>query len=388
VTGVKLNGGDSPLNGVNNATAVTVTVPGTTDNKDITLTAASADDSGKTLTFKLHVASNVSVSTFEVAPNFDNKALAATYRVASSDVETILQFTSKTTTSVSSAISSAVWTAEASPTNVAANVSGDSNTITGTTLSNVGTVNIPADYVGTITVTVKAGNDASKTASFTLNVNTLQNTVNACSAQDVVGYPNINDSLFIVGNKMWRVLSKTMSGSGHTGGTDILILSEHVLNYTAQWNTSNTTSGGYIASNIRTVTLKDLYQNDLAWAHSYAVLPNRGDSAWSQNNNETTNLTKSTGTAVPTTGGDAYLDGAFLLSYADMFTGLYGFVNNSTEYDTSRVVTGTGAERWWWLRSPGAANNPWEVGRYGDGMTDDASTLRGLRPALLLNLSS
>jgi|GEM_PF-2063681 len=313
---------------------------------------------------------SANVTNFTVNPNFCTVPTtnATVYNIASSDVEQTFDFTTATT-GTGTLIPTGNWTV-------------DSTNISVAGAANAGTITIPANATaGTYNVTAAAAQNAGKAVSFKVVVNTLKATVAALSSPPTVtgsGNTTHAASTFFAGGQEWRVLD-------NSDLSQVLILSEHVLNYTTQWNPTNSTAGGYMASSIRT-TCTNLYNNDMGWAHSYAVLPNT-DATWSATGSVTTGLTSCSGTPVPTSG----VDGCFLLSYADMYTsGKYGF-SASTAADANRIGTqvtspGIGAARDWWLRSPYSSTVAYFVIASGANNANNASNTSGLRPALYLNV--
>jgi len=296
--------------------------------------------------------------------------------VVSAAAATTLDFTARTA-GTSGILAAANWAV----TGVApGNLVATTNTAA-TTLLNTGTLTIPAGFTGNIGVAVTCGVDPTKVVSFTVYVDTLKNVVAATSAP--VGK-------FIVGGKVWRVLSKNLG----SGGNEVLILAEYLQDYGTLWHSHNNTgSTWYQNSDIRNIYLKDYYENNLQWAHPYAVRPSTTPLAWNAPTNETTNVTSSSGVMAGSSGAS---DACFLLSYADLGGGNWGFPSG-TAADAKRIAyvvgsavsaTGTsGTARAWWLRS--AQNNAqvWVIGSNGlmNSSTPNMANM-AVRPALILDL--
>jgi len=179
---------------------------------------------------------------------------------------------------------------------------------------------------------------------------------------------------FTQGGVEWVVVSTQMGPTGHGSGTDILVMSRHVLNVGTQWNPTNVTAGGYNASAIRTA-LTNFY-NTQTWAHTLAREPGttHANGTWNFAGGTVgwnTEITTSPGVAAST-------NGAFLLSYADV---LAFFPTPASR--VAQNTTGGGAI--WWLRSPNNATGARSVGTNGGFFNNNASTTnRGFRPALIL----
>jgi hypothetical protein len=326
----------------------------------------------------------ITISGFTVYPNFDaNGAVAANYNVASSDVATVITFTARTAATGTGTVKAAVWTLTGESktggyAGASATVAGDAATVTnGGILDNVGTITLPANYRGSFTIGVTNGNASSVTpASFTVTVDTLVNTVSATAAPS---------GKFIAGDKMWRVLAKNADVS------EVLILSEYLLNTTTTWSHSgdgDNTTGGYAASGLRD-TITATYQNQMQWAHSYAVKPVI-TAGWTAINN-TTELSAGSGAKA---GTGVFADVAFALSYADVLKTAYGFSSVDTNSDAARAgkeitAPGTGTGNLWLLRTLNASTAARVVDSVGKANYGNlASTPYGLRPALYLNLAS
>ena len=182
---------------------------------------------------------------------------------------------------------------------------------------------------------------------------------------------------FDAGGVTWRVLSTQMGPTGHGSGTDILIISDRVLNVGTQWNPNNNTAGAYNASAIRNTALLNFY-NTQTWAHSLALAPGTNIvGSWGVVPSRT-EFTVSPGTPA---GGVGTLDGAFLLSEADVL--------NTAFFPTqaSRMATNvTGGTASWWLRSTANATAAIRVNTFANvGNNATSNTTLGVRPALLLS---
>jgi len=337
-----------------NTASCTISIPGYTDGK-MTVTCWPKDDRSRTAVIITIIVTDAIIDDFEVRPDFSDIPVVRGegYLVASSNVATTVSFATNTIGNNGTVDQAADWSFTASP---AAGVS-----VSGAASS--GVVTIPANYVGTINLSAAAAQNAEKSVSFTLNVGGLKAVIS--SIDEPYG-------TFVAGGAEWRVLSKTMGAGGDGTGTDVMIISEHLLG-SAAWSDA---TGNYTDSDICNTELKNLYQNEMQWAHIYAVKPDFGvdDEA----------ATKSTGAAV----GNEHVRGCFLLSKNDVFAdGKFGFIDNAGGYtpDQKRVATETtwdGDAAGWWLRG-------WDqfVDQSGaPGNTGAASDLKGIRPAMLLNI--
>ena len=129
---------------------------------------------------------------------------------------------------------------------------------------------------------------------------------------------------------------------------------------------------------MRQTTLLNFY-NTQTWAHSLALTPGTNIAGSWGVTPQRTERTTSPGTPV---GGAGSLDGAFLLSEADV---LQLFPNNTAR----RATFADGGSAQWWLRSPGTAadvmivNTPGNLGSHAPA--GHTTTVRGIRPALLLS---
>jgi hypothetical protein len=330
---------------------------------------------------------NDAITAFAVAPMFDTggniSAEYNTFNVASSNVATTLTFNARTTgTGLKGA---AIWSSVP-----AGMVTGATNTGSSAALNNIGTVNIPANHVGDIVVTVTAADCSTRVATFTLNVRSLANTVAAVNAPS---------GTFIAGDRVWRVLSKTMGATGHDSGTDILILQEHIVPGTnARWNPTNSSAGGWNASEVRNVAVKNMYENSLQWAHSFTVKPGSTNlPLWDEGTNGTndtahrTELTTSTGTAV----GSDTLNGAFLLSYRDFQQVNFGFTTSTggvpargaVMLSTTNPGTLPSTRQGFWMRTSAGLGGADVTNVAALSISRNGSELTGIRPAMLLNLS-
>jgi len=128
---------------------------------------------------------------------------------------------------------------------------------------------------------------------------------------------------------------------------------------------------------MRNSTLVNFY-NTQSWAHSLALTPGTNIAGSWGVTPQRTELTTSPGTPV---GGVGSLDGAFLLSEADVLL----FMPNATAR-TATLAGGGAAE--WWMRSPSSASRAMRVstnGSLNDSNVSNTGTGRGIRPALLLS---
>jgi hypothetical protein len=193
-----------------------------------------------------------------------------------------------------------------------------------------------------------------------------------------------------------------MGTGGHGTGTDHLILAEHTTNSTIKWNNTDTTGitswtvSGYLGSLIRNTTLKTLYDNELGWAHNYALKPDTTHAAWTDNvgllDGANSGRTSSSGVLVKDSLNT--FDGAFLLSSADLF-----YSNNDFGWPSSisanaaregRMPIGPSPNRYapnlYWSRTTANSRMATMVNTNGERATYEVSTTRALRPAMLLRI--
>ncbi|MCL2655132.1 MAG: DUF6273 domain-containing protein, partial [Coriobacteriia bacterium] len=232
------------------------------------------------------------------------------------------------------------------------------------------TLTIPANYLGTIEVKVTATADPSKTTTFTIAVESLQGLAGPTAA---VG------STFYADNVKWRVVA-TNQGANN----DTLIMSEYGLDYLANdhnmWNDTVTTTGGYAASNLKTV-IDTMYAG---WSNLQrcAVLPD--STQWTTTGN-LTEMSTSTGALA-----GARTDGvAFALSYADVTGGYFGDSDPAAPDQAGRgaVTDYNTVYRNYWLRTPrNNAGSVWLVFNSGGLAAFNANTTgRSVRPALFIH---
>jgi hypothetical protein len=308
---------------------------------------------------------------------------------------------------------------------------------------------IPAGYHGVYNVSVKAGDDngGNTEVRFKLIINPLVAFIDAQTLPTSAAQINSGgNKTFIIDSWEWRILSKTMgtSGTGSLSSSDILIISEYMFDM-AEWNDTQTiTTGnigqGYMASTVRNTTLPAHFAA-MEWAHDYAIQPyvptGSGSSdpqkAWYtygayNNANNRTFSTDLLNTVYPAeqTGANQYLDGLFLLSYADFgnarnalwvtdanrisreihstingnYAGMFTTYSSSTVGATNRrdahpaVYSGRGTTAVQFMRTMYNRDTAWEVNRSG-GLACCTNNIHypnahninhGLRPAMLLRL--
>jgi|GEM_PF-1722151 len=160
----------------------------------------------------------------------------------------------------------------------------------------------------------------------------------------------------------WRVLSHSMGSGGVHTGNDTLITTEYSVEPIVPWASGPFASDGYAVSSIRNVHLRSFYQAQ-TWAHPYAIHPDSSiDHGFALNGLEDYPLTFiestiSTGMLMSDE-PDNTLDGAFLLSNADVQNPAFGF-GEGVDASEARILRNqeNGIGRNWWLRTPGFTPN-------------------------------
>jgi hypothetical protein len=255
---------------------------------------------------------------------------------------------------------------------------------------------IPANYIGEITVLTSAAQDPAKTFTFKLNVDTLAKTIAATPASGEITTGN-----FFVDDVAWHVLSKSV-GTTYSNGTDVLILPGAANAFgTSRFNTTDT--GTYLNSYMRTTKLPEVFDS-LYWAHDYAIkaaeqtsgLPTSSDVG-----NSLTGTSANDGGAVISTGTfandtEGHLDGCFLLSWNETYRAgaIYGWSANNGSADIRKAANNVdGTISRYFLRSVHNTSSNVDVVTYnGSGLyTGNASnygktTVQGFRPAMILRL--
>jgi len=203
-----------------------------------------------------------------------------------------------------------------------------------------GSVIIPPNFIGKIEVTVsfEKNTNPSREVNFTLNVDTLENTVkNTGSFTSVVttplGHTNYRSAKFFVDDVAWRVLSKNIGSgtNGHGTGSDYLIITEHAYalkdgfdasgKYVGvRWNNPDRWqyNGSYIQAE-----LSKAYLSNFSWAHGVALRPFQ-DGSWTSTSGSRGAPTRSRPNTDPNLYvGDDGMDGCFLLSHNEVFARTY-----------------------------------------------------------------
>jgi|GEM_PF-3538858 hypothetical protein len=206
ISGAGSGTGKMTLSNASSSKNVTLNIPANfTAGGTATITATSVNDSSKTVSFTVTVANYINITAFTLKETcgcaINNGSSLAVGSVSS--VSTI-DFVSNTTGTGTGFTNIAKW-----------EITGQTGT--GATITDVdakdGTLTIPSDYVGTVTVKAYAAQDFTEARAITFNVviNTTKDLVNSLSVGDT----------FIADGYAWRIL--------HKDGDDVLVITEHVI---------------------------------------------------------------------------------------------------------------------------------------------------------------
>lgn len=194
----------------------------------------------------------------------------------------------------------------------------------------------------------------------------------------VGNYVTIQDGTY---NAIWEIAGFDMEnnqtaadGTVYDNGYGICMIPKTQVT-TAVWNTSNTTSGGYIASNMHTSTIPTIVTKLKTVLGSHIV-----------NRNVLLSSTVTSGSSSAYTWTTAY---ATLMSIGQM-TG--NFASNNTKFDDGEANYKlpvfndenyyTGSR--FWSRGVGNGGRAWSVGSGGSIDGSDASSSLGVRPLIYL----